>query len=112
MNQRFEEELDQVVRENRRLQIALKDAVSSNKGLRDQVYYSASDLTKKNKSFLDTVNDQEQKLEQLSSQLKQYRDRNERLKTSLISAKANQVAQVAPKKRKPPTERLSKLKEY
>ncbi|KAJ3304638.1 hypothetical protein HDV03_002459 [Kappamyces sp. JEL0829] len=66
---KYEDALDQLGKENKRLQVSLKDMVATNRTLRDQ-----------NKKQLAEADEKDLKIEELAGLLKQAKDRHERLK--------------------------------
>ena len=84
MSEKYEQQIDQLSRDNRRLQNSLKDSTATCRSLREQ-----------NKTLLASLNEREQKLDADSVNMKLLRDRNEKLRKNLIAAKAIQETKSA-----------------
>ncbi|KAI8852648.1 hypothetical protein BC829DRAFT_384175 [Chytridium lagenaria] len=77
---RYDASLSALAKENKRLQLNLKEVVGVNRKMRDQLNGALSDL-----------NDRNAKLDGLSSQLKVHRERAERYKNNINAAKSNRI---------------------
>ncbi|KAI8929689.1 hypothetical protein BC831DRAFT_258537 [Entophlyctis helioformis] len=69
---RYDDMVEQIGRENKRLQSSLRDLVATNRALRDQ-----------NKKMMADMDDKSQRLEETLVLLKQCKERNDRLKTTM-----------------------------
>ncbi|KAI8914180.1 hypothetical protein EDD86DRAFT_198662 [Gorgonomyces haynaldii] len=80
---RYEEKLDEFAKENKRLHSSLKDLVQTNRQLRDQVKDQTADGEKK-----------DLKIQELQLLLKNERDRNDRLKNTLMIRKPKKTEEI------------------
>ncbi|TPX35626.1 hypothetical protein SeLEV6574_g08155, partial [Synchytrium endobioticum] len=74
---KYDETLDDFAKENKRISSSMREVITLNRSLREQVTASALDIESRDKL-----------IEGQSYQIRQIRDRNERLKNSLASEKA------------------------